>query len=64
MSVKKKYSFPLAMFIIGMLIFVVGAYVRLLGWKYANSFLIIGMAFEAVGLIALLNILFKNRKKQ
>ncbi len=62
MSIKKKYAFSLALFIIGMLIVVLGAYVKLLGWQYANLFFIAGMLCEAVGLILLIRILYKKLK--
>ncbi|MEZ4854100.1 hypothetical protein [Flavobacterium sp.] len=61
---KSKYSVPLALFILGMLIVIVGAYIRLLKWEYANVFLVIGMMCEAAGLILLIRILLKNLKNK
>ena len=59
---KKQYTIPLVLFLLGMVITIVGALFKLMHWPGANIMLKIGMLAEATALISLIVIVFKRIK--
>ena len=59
---KKQYTVPLVLFLLGMVITIIGALFKLMPWPGANFMLIIGMLTEAIAIITLIVILLKNTK--
>ncbi len=59
---KKQYTIPLVLFLLGMVITIVGALFKLMHWPGANIMLTIGMLAEATALISLIVIVFKRIK--
>ena len=57
---KKQYTIPLVLFLLGMVITIVGALFKLMHWPGANIMLTIGMITEAIALISLIVIVFKR----
>ena len=57
---KKQYTIPLVLFLLGMVITIVGALFKLKHWPGANIMLTIGMLAEATALISLIVIVFKR----
>lgn len=57
---KKQYTIPLVLFLLGMVITIVGALFKLMHWPGANIMLTIGMITEAIALISLIVIIFKR----
>lgn len=57
---KKQYTIPLVLFLLGMVITIVGALFKLMHWPGANIMLTIGMLAEATALISLIVIVFKR----
>ncbi len=59
---KKQYTIPLVLFLLGMVITIVGALFKLMHWPGSNIMLTIGMLAEATALISLIVIVFKRIK--
>ncbi len=59
---KKQYIVPLVLFLLGMVITIIGALFKLMHWPGANFMLIIGMLTEAIAIITLIVVIFKNTK--
>jgi hypothetical protein len=59
---KKQYTFPLVLFLLGMVITIIGALFKIMHWPGANFILIIGMLTEAIAIITLIVVLLKNSK--
>ena len=59
---KKQYTVPLVLFLLGMVITIIGALFKLMHWPGANFMLIIGMLTEAIAIITLIVVIFKNTK--
>lgn len=59
---KKQYTIPLVLFLLGMVITIVGALFKLMHWPGANIMLTIGMLAEVTALISLIVIVFKRIK--
>ena len=57
---KKQYTIPLVLFLLGMVITIVGALFKLMHWPGANIMLTIGMLDESTALISLIVIVFKR----
>jgi len=59
---KKQYTVPLFLFLLGMVITIIGTLFKLMHWPGANFMLIIGMLTEAIAIITLIVVIFKNTK--
>lgn len=59
---KKQYTVPLVLFLLGMAITIVGSLFKIMHWPGANIMLIIGMLTEAIAIITLIVVLLKNTK--
>jgi predicted signal transduction protein with EAL and GGDEF domain len=59
---KKQYTVPLVLFLLGMAITIIGALFKIMHWPGANFMLTIGMLSEAIALITLIVVLLKNTK--
>ncbi|MEL1248289.1 GldL-related protein [Flavobacterium helocola] len=59
---KKQYTVPLVLFLLGMAITIIGALFKIMHWPGANFMLTIGMITEAIALITLIVVLLKNTK--
>ena len=59
---KKQYIVPLVLFLLGMVITIIGALFKLMHLPGANFMLIIGMLTEAIAIITLIVVIFKNTK--
>ena len=59
---KKKYTVPLVLFLLGMAITIIGSLFKIMHWPGANFMLTIGMITEAIALITLIVVLLKNTK--
>ena len=59
---KKQYTIPLSLFLLGMAITIIGALFKIMHWPGANFMLTIGMITEAIALITLIVVLLKNTK--
>ncbi|TDR25541.1 GldL-related protein [Flavobacterium cheniae] len=59
---KKQYTIPLVLFLLGMAITIIGALFKIMHWPGANFMLTIGMLTEAIALITLIVFLLKNTK--
>lgn len=59
---KKQYTVPLVLFLLGMAITIIGALFKIMHWPGANFMLTIGMLTEAIALITLIVVLLKNTK--
>ena len=59
---KKQYTVPLVLFLLGMAITIIGALFKIMHWPGANFMLSIGMITEAIALITLIVVLLKNTK--
>lgn len=58
---KKQFTIPLVLFLLGMIISIVGALFKLMHWPGANIILITGMLVEAVAISTLIVVLLKNK---
>lgn len=58
---KKQFTIPLVLFLLGMIISIVGALFKLMHWPGANIILITGMLAEAVAISTLIVVLLKNK---
>jgi hypothetical protein len=59
---KKQYTVPLVLFLLGMAITIIGSLFKIMHWPGANFMLTIGMITEAIALITLIVVLLKNTK--
>lgn len=59
---KKQYTVPLVLFLLGMAITIIGSLFKIMHWPGAGLMLTIGMLTEAIALIALIVVLLKNTK--
>ena len=59
---KKQYTVPLVLFLLGMAITIIGALFKIMHWPGANFMLTIGMLTEAIAIITLIVVLLKNTK--
>ena len=59
---KKQYTVPLVLFLLGMVITIIGELFKLMHWPGANFMLIIGMLTEAIASITLIVVILKNTK--
>ncbi|MQP53522.1 MULTISPECIES: hypothetical protein [unclassified Flavobacterium] len=59
---KKQYTVPFVLFLLGMAITIIGALFKLMHWPGANFMLIIGMIAEAIAIISLIIVLLKKDK--
>ena len=59
---KKQYTVPLVLFLLGMAITIIGSLFKIMHWPRANFMLTIGMITEAIALITLIVVLLKNTK--
>ena len=59
---KKQYTVPLVLFLLGMAITIIGSLFKIRHWPGANFMLTIGMITEAIALITLIVVLLKNTK--
>ena len=59
---KKQYTVPLVLFLLGMAITISGSLFKIMHWPGANFMLTIGMITEAIALITLIVVLLKNTK--
>ena len=57
---KKQYTVPLVLFLLGMAITIIGSLFKIMHWPGANFMLTIGMITEAIALITLIVVLLKN----
>lgn len=59
---KKQLRIPLVLFLLGMVITIAGALLKIMHWQGGDSFLIIGMLTEAAALIVLISYVLRNMK--
>lgn len=59
---KKQYTVPFVLFLLGMAITIIGALFKLMHWPGANVMLTIGMLTEVSAIITLIVVLLKNTK--
>lgn len=59
---KKQYTIPLVLFLLGMVITIIGALFKIMHWPGAGITLTVGMLTEAFAIITLIVILLKNTK--
>jgi len=59
---KKQYTVPLVLFLLGMAITIIGSLFKIMHWPGANFMLTIGMITEAMAIITLIVVLLKNTK--
>ena len=59
---KKQYTVPLVLFLLGMAITIIGSLFKIMHWPGANFMLTIGMLTEAIAIITLIVVLLKNTK--
>ena len=59
---KKQYTIPLSLFLLGMAITIIGALFKIMHWPGAEITLTIEMLTEAIAIITLIVVLLKNTK--
>ena len=59
---KKKYTVPLVLFLLGMAITIIGSLFKIMHWPGAGLMLTVGMLTEAIAIITLIVVLLKNIK--
>lgn len=59
---KKQYTVPLVLFLLGMAITIIGALFKIMHWPGAGSILIVGMLTEVTAILTLIVVLLKNSK--
>ena len=59
---KKKYTVPLVLFLLGMAITIIGSLFKIMHWPGAGLMLTVGMLTEAIAIITLIVVLLKNTK--
>ncbi len=59
---KKQYTIPLSLFLLGMAITIIGSLFKIMHWPGAGIMLTVGMLTEAIAIITLIVVLFKNTK--
>ncbi|WP_445717415.1 GldL-related protein [Flavobacterium sp.] len=58
---KKQYTVPFVLFLLGMAITIIGALFKLMHWPGANFMLIIGMIAEAIAILTLIVTILKKK---
>ena len=59
---KKQYTIPLSLFLLGMAITIIGALFKIMHWPGAGIMLTIGMLTEAIAIITLIVIILRKTK--
>lgn len=59
---KKQYTVPLVLFLLGMAITIIGSLFKIMHWPGAGLMLTVGMLTEAIAIITLIAVLLKNTK--
>ncbi len=59
---KKQYTIPLVLFLLGMAVTIIGTLFKLMHWPGAGIMLTIGMLTEAIAIITLIVVLLKKMK--
>ena len=59
---KKQYTVPLVLFLLGMAITIIGSLFKIMHWPGAGLMLTVGMLTEAIAIITLIVVLLKNTK--
>ncbi len=59
---KKQYTVPLVLFLLGMAITIIGSLFKIMHWPGAGIMLTVGMLTEAIAIITLIVVLLKNIK--
>ncbi|MQP24285.1 hypothetical protein GFJ94_04320 [Flavobacterium sp. LMO8] len=59
---KKQYTVPLVLFLLGMAITIIGSLFKIMHWPGANVALVIGMLTEVSAIITLIVVVIKNTK--
>lgn len=59
---KKQYTVPLVLFLLGMAITIIGSLFKIMHWPGAGIMLTVGMLTEAIAIITLIVVLLKNTK--
>ncbi|RAK21757.1 hypothetical protein B0I03_105190 [Flavobacterium aquaticum] len=59
---KKQYTVPLVLFLLGMAITIIGSLFKIMHWPGAGIMLTFGMLTEAIAIITLIVVLLKNTK--
>ncbi|WP_291138276.1 GldL-related protein [Flavobacterium sp. UBA7663] len=59
---KKQYTVPLVLFLLGMAITIIGSLFKIMHWPGAGIMLTVGMLSEAIAIITLIVVLLKNTK--
>jgi hypothetical protein len=62
MEIIKQFKIPIFLFLIGILITIFGAWMKILHLHYADSFLTAGMLVKGIGVVASIYILLKQKK--
>ena len=57
---KKQYTVPLVLFLLGMAITIIGSLFKIMHWPGAGIMLTVGMLTEAIAFITLIVVLLKN----
>ena len=60
---KKQYTVPLVLFLLGMAITIIGSLFKIMHWPGAGIMLTVGMLTEAIAIITLIVVLLKNTKR-
>ena len=59
---KKQYTIPLVLFLLGMVITIIGSLFKLMQWPGAGIMLTVGMLTEAIAIITLIVIILRKTK--
>jgi hypothetical protein len=59
---KKQYTIPLVLFLLGMVITIIGALFKIMHWPGANFFLSLGLFSEAAAIIVIMIAITKRWK--
>ena len=59
---KKQYTIPLVLFLLGMVITIIGSLFKLMHWPGAGIMLTVGMLTEAIAIIILIVIILRKTK--
>jgi len=61
-NMKKQYTVPLVLFLLGMAITIIGSLFKIMHWPGANVALVNGMLTEVSAIITLIVVVIKNTK--
>jgi len=61
-KMKKQYTIPLVLFLLGMVITIIGSLFKLMHWPGAGIMLTVGMLTEAIAIITLIVIILRKTK--